>query len=416
MKKRPKDFILAVLYLLACSIVLVPCVSASDPCEWGGEFPRAGLKYVVDQAETLPVGVSFNSTSASPINQHFQTWQWDFDDGTTSIVTWEDKTVETIHPRHVFSEYRDHYDVCLRVTTICSRSNEACEKVEAYCTRPQPGFTTDVIRGPAPLTVHFTDTSVHTPGSVTTWTYKKDGAVISTERDFSYTFTTPGSYMISQSVKKSCNPNGGAMIQSIVVEQPVATYTVMNFSFPTTTPTIALVGVYFGNMTLVTTTTTPATTVTTAVAAATTLAGAVTTPKASPTTAPVATTPTTAREPVAAAGPVQGTPVVPGTGTLSVVTEPAGAQVFVDDVLRGASPASVPGLSAGSHTIRLEHEGYRSMSVPVEIHHGKTTDYSTALVPESGGMGMLPLFIGVVIILALVCAGAYLYIKKKKSP
>jgi LPXTG-motif cell wall-anchored protein len=47
----------------------------------------------------------------------------------------------------------------------------------------------------------------------------------------------------------------------------------------------------------------------------------------------------------------------------------------------------------------------------------KTTDYSTALVPEtSGDMGMLPLIAGAGVILALAGAGAYLYMNKKKSP
>ncbi len=106
---------------------------------------------------------------------------------------------------------------------------------------------------------------------------------------------------------------------------------------------------------------------------------------------------------------------VTGTGSLSVITNPAGAQVFIDDVLRGASPATVPNLAVGSHTLRLEREGYRNMTVPVAINDGKTTDYSTALVPESsGGMGMLPLIIGAVIVIALVGACAYLSLKKKK--
>jgi hypothetical protein len=112
-----------------------------------------------------------------------------------------------------------------------------------------------------------------------------------------------------------------------------------------------------------------------------------------------------------------GTTVVPGTGSLSVITDPAGAKVFVDDVLRGASPAIVPNLPAGAHTLRLEKEGYRNMTVPVGIDDGKTTNYSTALVPvSSGGMGMLPLIIGVVVILSLVGVGVYLYAKNKKNP
>ena len=88
----------------------------------------------------------------------------------------------------------------------------------------------------------------------------------------------------------------------------------------------------------------------------------------------------------------------------------------MDDVLRGASPVTVPGLSAGSHTLRLERDGYQAMVVPIDITGGKTTDYSTSLIPLSGGMGMLPLIGGAVVIIALAAGGAYLYVKNKKAP
>ncbi len=105
----------------------------------------------------------------------------------------------------------------------------------------------------------------------------------------------------------------------------------------------------------------------------------------------------------------------PGTGTLSVVTSPDGAQVSVNDVLLGLSPATIPGLTAGSYNLRLEKSGYRKQTVPFEIWDGRTTEYSTALEAESGGMGIVPV-IAAVIIIAAGAGAAYRYLKKKKRP
>ena len=399
MNRNPARILLAALCLLACSIVFIPYVTASDPCDWGGEYPRAGLTYEVVESEMLPMMVKFNSTSASPPNQHFETWRWDYGDGATYTLNWADRTPEAVNPRHIYTTYRDHFDVCLKVTTICGKSNEFCDQVQVHCKKPRAGFTVDKTEGVAPLTVRITDTSEHTPEIATTWVYKKGGTTFSSERNTFFTFTDPGDYTIRQTVKKTCNPDSDSYSREIHVREPIQVYTVMNLSFPTTTPTIAVVGMYFN----LSNTTPAATTRMTTVATTTGAAAAATTPARAVTTAALTTT-------------LSGAPPASGTGTLSVITAPPGAEVYVDDVLRGASPVTVPGLSAGSHTLRLERDGYQAMVVPIDITGGKTTDYSTSLIPLSGGMGMLPLIGGAVVIIALAAGGAYLYVKNKKAP
>lgn len=106
---------------------------------------------------------------------------------------------------------------------------------------------------------------------------------------------------------------------------------------------------------------------------------AATTPAASSTTLPVPVRTTTAAETVAAVVPAQ-TPGSAGTGSLSVATTPSGATIFIDGVLRGASPATIPGIPAGSHTLLLKRDGYQDMSVPVTITAGTTQEYATTLV------------------------------------
>jgi hypothetical protein len=133
-------------------------------------------------------------------------------------------------------------------------------------------------------------------------------------------------------------------------------------------------------------------------------------PAVTETPAPVATTvaiPTT----VPALAPVA---APPGTGTLSVATDPAGAQVLVNDVLLGSSPATIPGLATGSYHLRIEKSGYGKKTVLVQIGNGTITEYATVLEPESGGMGIVPVIAVVLVILA--GAGAVYWYRKKKPP
>ncbi len=66
-------------------------------------------------------------------------------------------------------------------------------------------------------------------------------------------------------------------------------------------------------------------------------------------------------------------------GSLSVKTDPAGAFIFIDGVQRGVAPATIPGISAGTHTLLLKLDGYQDISTPVTIAAGKTQEYSSAM-------------------------------------
>ena len=67
-----------------------------------------------------------------------------------------------------------------------------------------------------------------------------------------------------------------------------------------------------------------------------------------------------------------GVPAPPGadqrfTGALVVDSRPAGARVFMDGELVGATPLALPTVRAGEHAIRLERDGYRGWSSSVRI-------------------------------------------------
>jgi hypothetical protein len=60
-----------------------------------------------------------------------------------------------------------------------------------------------------------------------------------------------------------------------------------------------------------------------------------------------------------------------GTGTLSIRSDPVGAQIFVDGVHLGITPLSGQALSPGSHVLRLELPGYASVSKVVTMRSGQ---------------------------------------------
>lgn len=73
----------------------------------------------------------------------------------------------------------------------------------------------------------------------------------------------------------------------------------------------------------------------------------------------------------------------PGTGSLSVITNPAGAAVELDGIPQGASPATIPGLAAGAHNLTIMKPGYAVLMTQVNIVAGQANEYSTTLLPST---------------------------------
>lgn len=82
-------------------------------------------------------------------------------------------------------------------------------------------FSTDVTRGLAPLTVAFTDTSAGNPTSWQ-WDFDNDGNVDSTERNPTFTFTTPGVYSVRL---RAANANSNSTLTQTDLIASVTTLT-----------------------------------------------------------------------------------------------------------------------------------------------------------------------------------------------
>jgi PEGA domain len=83
-------------------------------------------------------------------------------------------------------------------------------------------------------------------------------------------------------------------------------------------------------------------------------------------------------------------PPAPATGSLSVTTTPAGATVFIDGVQQGVTPATIPALSPGSHTLLLKLAGYQDLSTPFTVTAGQMATFTTGLSPAATELPALP--------------------------
>ncbi|HEX6324074.1 MAG TPA: PEGA domain-containing protein [Vicinamibacterales bacterium] len=68
--------------------------------------------------------------------------------------------------------------------------------------------------------------------------------------------------------------------------------------------------------------------------------------------------------------------------TLAVTSRPVGARVLVDGRFVGTTPAKVAGLTPGSHTVRVELEGYQPWSTTVRVAAGQDARVAAPLVPQ----------------------------------
>jgi len=82
-------------------------------------------------------------------------------------------------------------------------------------------------------------------------------------------------------------------------------------------------------------------------------------------------------------GPTQTS--IPGTGSISVNSNPAGADVYLDNGYVGISPLTIPSVTAGSHVILLTHPGYANWQATVDVQQGATASVDATLFPAPTG-------------------------------
>jgi hypothetical protein len=102
----------------------------------------------------------------------------------------------------------------------------------------------------------------------------------------------------------------------------------------------------------------------------------------------------------------------PLSGTILITSDPAGAQVYLDDQFQGIAPITIPAVAAGSHTLALRLPGYQDFTTTVQVQAGQVTMSTFALVPVTASPTVplsspptstsLPAFIAVAALAAIV--------------
>jgi PKD repeat protein len=67
------------------------------------------------------------------------------------------------------------------------------------------------------------------------------------------------------------------------------------------------------------------------------------------------------------------------TSSLAVITDPPGAEIFIDGDFKGVSPVTIPGISAGTHKIMVTLQEYANTTTNISITAGQTQKYTTEL-------------------------------------
>ena len=80
-----------------------------------------------------------------------------------------------------------------------------------------------------------------------------------------------------------------------------------------------------------------------------------------------------------------------------MTTVPPGALVYIDGQMKGVTPATIPGLSPGIHSIELIMDGYQDFGTTTEITAGTTSEFITGLPKRKQAPG----FTGIVALAAV---------------
>lgn len=109
---------------------------------------------------------------------------------------------------------------------------------------------------------------------------------------------------------------------------------------------------------------------------------------------PAATAP---QSPAMTQSPVAAAPA--GTGSLSVSSQPPGANVYLDGEKIGTAPVTVPGVAAGSHRLLLTLQGYADITRAVNVTAGQETRESVTFPAKKAPGFPVPAALGALALL-----------------
>jgi hypothetical protein len=109
------------------------------------------------------------------------------------------------------------------------------------------------------------------------------------------------------------------------------------------------------------------------------------------------------------------------TGAIEVLSQPAGASVYVDDELVGVSdPVNgrlvKSGMAAGRHRVRVAHAGHDDAMREVDVPSGGTAAVAIALAPASASGGLRADFVAFAVLVVLFLGALVFLAVRKPAP
>ena len=80
--------------------------------------------------------------------------------------------------------------------------------------------------------------------------------------------------------------------------------------------------------------------------------------------------------------------LVPKTGSLSILSEPIGATVYLDNFVKGQTPLDIPELPVKDYMIRLELKDYQMLERRVTVQYAENTTQKYSLDPLPGKLNV----------------------------
>jgi hypothetical protein len=95
----------------------------------------------------------------------------------------------------------------------------------------------------------------------------------------------------------------------------------------------------------------------------------------------------------APAEPVTMAPSTPGTGTLSIMSSPPGASVYLDSIQSGSTPIELKSIVAGNHVIEIKSPGFTTYTTQITLKDGETMAIGPVLVKGASSTPLSPITI-----------------------
>ncbi len=99
-----------------------------------------------------------------------------------------------------------------------------------------------------------------------------------------------------------------------------------------------------------------------------------------------------------------------GTGTLSIISTPAGSSVYLDSVMMGKTPVDLGNINYGNHLVEIKYPGYQTYSAQVTVKDSAPATLSPVLQKSPSSIPLSP----VTALIGVFITGAIALVWKRK--